>query len=169
LQLKKAKRLVEALANGEELTKSALWTADMSHYKSSRIERIKEELKQVPTLLDEPDDTPILSGRLQQKTPTKKEKKSTQEKTLELLHEGKTVQEIARERQLSTQTITSHFVYLIKAELIELEDVMEAERIQELAELFEDFEGTSLTPLKEKLGNKVTWDELKLYQAAQQV
>ena len=169
LQLKKAKRLVEALANREELTKSALWTSDMSHYKSSRIERIKEELKQVPTLLDEPDDTPILSGRLQQKTPTKKEKKSTQEKTLELLHEGKTVQEIARERQLSTQTITSHFVYLIKAELIELEDVMEAERIQELAELFEDFEGTSLTPLKEKLGNKVTWDELKLYQAAQQV
>jgi hypothetical protein len=169
LQLKKAKRLVEALANNEELTKGALWTTDMSHYKSSRIERIKEELKQVPTLLDEPDDSPILSGRLQQKSPAKKDKKSTQEKTLELLHEGKTVQEIARERQLSAQTINSHFVYLIKAEQIVLEDVMEAERIQELAALFEDFEGTSLTPLKEKLGNLATWDELKLYQAAMQV
>jgi hypothetical protein len=43
---------------------------------------------------------------------------------------------------------------------------MSPKRIHELANLFEGYEGTSLTPLKEKLGNKVTWDELKLYQAS---
>jgi hypothetical protein len=42
---------------------------------------------------------------------------------------------------------------------------MSPKRISELATMFEGFEGTSLSPLKEKLGNKVTWEELKLYQA----
>jgi hypothetical protein len=32
--------------------------------------------------------------------------------------------------------------------------------------MFGDYQGTSLTPLKEKLGNKVSWDELKLFQAS---
>jgi len=47
--------------------------------------------------------------------------------------------------------------------------VMNEKRIHELASMFDGFEGTSLGPLKEKLGNKVTWDELKLYQASMQV
>jgi uncharacterized protein YpbB len=96
----------------------------------------------------------------------KKEKKTTYEQTLELLEQGNDAKEIARTRQLSAQTVNSHFVYLIRAEKIELSDVMSPKRIHELANLFEGYEGTSLTPLKEKLGNKVTWDELKLYQAS---
>lgn len=89
--------------------------------------------------------------------------------TLELLEQGKEVTEIARIRQVSTQTISNHFVYLIRSEQIELKDVMHPSRIHELAVMFEGFEGTSLTPLKEKLGNKVSWEELKLFQAASQV
>jgi hypothetical protein len=46
---------------------------------------------------------------------------------------------------------------------------MSPKRIQELASMFDGYEGTSLSPLKEKLGNKVTWEELKLYQAASMV
>jgi hypothetical protein len=46
---------------------------------------------------------------------------------------------------------------------------MNPKRISELERMFEGFEGTSLNPLKEKLGSKVTWDELKLYQAGMQV
>ena len=93
-------------------------------------------------------------------------KRSTQDQTLALLHEGQTVEEIAQTRQLSKTTIYGHFAYLIKAEKIELEDVMEQKRIRELADLFDNYQGASLTPLKEKLGDKVTWDELKLYQAS---
>ena len=95
----------------------------------------------------------------------KKEKKSTYEQTLELLEQGKDVHEIARIRQVSVQTIGNHFAYLIRSEKIELTDVMSPKRISELATMFDGFEGTSLSPLKEKVGNKVTWEELKLYQA----
>ena len=85
---------------------------------------------------DEEDFLPILKAKKTVKE--KKEKKHTHEITLELLHEGKTLEEIAAIRQLSQQTISGHFVHLIKAEKIELEDVMEQERINELADLFEE-------------------------------
>ena len=46
---------------------------------------------------------------------------------------------------------------------------MQPKRISELETMFEGFTGTSLGPLKEKLGAKATWDELKLYQAYAQL
>ena len=55
---------------------------------------------------------------------------------------------------------------MIKAEKVELSDIMDTKRISELADLFGDYQGTSLTPLKEQLGEAVTWEELKLYQAS---
>jgi len=96
-------------------------------------------------------------------------KKSTYELTLELLEQGKDVAEIASIRQVSKQTINNHFVYLIRSEQIQLSDVMQPKRCSELETMFEGFTGTSLGPLKEKLGAKATWDELKLYQAYAQL
>jgi hypothetical protein len=60
-------------------------------------------------------------------------------------------------------------VYLIRSEQIQLTDVLAPKRINELESMFEGFTGTSLGPLKEKLGSKATWDELKLYQAYAQL
>ena len=170
LQLKKIRILIETIAEGEEITKNRVWNTEITQYKLSKIAIVKQELQQVPSLLDDPDDYEHAFLKTTKKlSPDKKEKKSTQEKTLELLEQGLEVAQIARERQLSVQTINSHFAYLIRAQKIELSDVMSPKRINELELMFEGFEGTSLNPLKEKLGSKVTWDELKLYQAGMQV
>ena len=74
--------------------------------------------------------------------------------------------EIARSRQLSQGTINSHFVQLLKAEKIELADIMEQHRINELQELLENRELSSLSKIKDELGDQISWDELKLYQAS---
>ena len=170
LQLKKIRILIETIAEGGEITKNSVWNSEITQYKLSKIAIVKQELKQVPSLLDDPDDDDHSFLKTTKKlSPEKKEKKSTQEKTLELLEQGIDTAQIARERQLSVQTINSHFAYLIRAQKIELSDVMNPKRISELELMFEGFEGTSLNPLKEKLGSKVTWDELKLYQAGMQV
>jgi uncharacterized protein YpbB len=83
-----------------------------------------------------------------------------------MLHEGKNCEEIARERQLSTNTISGHFIQLIKLEKINLADVMEQKRINELSELLSEVNLTSLTQVKEQFGEEIKWDELKLYQAS---
>ncbi|MFN5653448.1 MAG: helix-turn-helix domain-containing protein, partial [Flavobacteriia bacterium] len=170
LKLKKVRLLVTAVAEGEAITKDRIWNNDLQQYKLSKIAIVRHELKQVPSLLDDPDAEEVSFLKSTKKlAKAQKMKKSTQEKTLELLEAGKEVSEIARERQLSVQTINSHFAYLIRSGQIELTDVMSPKRISELEQLFDGFEGNSLNPLKEKLGSKATWDELKLYQASTQV
>jgi hypothetical protein len=170
LKLKKVRLLVTAVAEGEAITKDRIWNNDLQQYKLSKIAIVRQELKQVPSLLDDPDAEEVSFLKSTKKlAKEQKVKKSTQEKTLELLEAGKEVSEIARERQLSVQTINSHFAYLIRSGQIELTDVMSPKRIGELEQLFDGFEGNSLNPLKEKLGSKATWDELKLYQAWMQV
>ena len=168
LKIKKARILIESIAGGREITKEVVWNTELKNYKVAKIAAIQQEQRQNPSLMDmaydDENDTRI---KVNKKTTKEKiEKRSTQEQTLALLHEGQTIDEIAQTRQLSKTTIYGHFAYLIKAEKIELEDVMEQKRIRELADLFDNYQGASLTPLKEKLGDKVTWDELKLYQAS---
>lgn len=170
LKLKKVRLLVSAVAEGEAITKDRIWNNDLQQYKLSKIAIVRQELKQVPSLLDDPDAEEVSFLKSTKKlAKAQKVKKSTQEKTLELLEAGKEVSEIARTRQLSVQTVNSHFAYLIRSGQIELTDVMSPKRIGELEQLFDGFEGNSLNPLKEKLGSKATWDELKLYQAWMQV
>jgi len=124
----------------------------------------------VPSLLDDEDEViDTIFEKTVKKDKGGSNKKSTYELTLELLEQGKDVAEIASTRQVSKQTINNHFVYLIRSEQIQLSDVMQPKRCSELETMFEGFTGTSLGPLKEKLGAKATWDELKLYQAYAQL
>lgn len=164
IKLKKTRLLIEAVSNGQEITKKAIWNSEIAHYKTNKLELIREELKQIPSLLDEPEDELIILKTKPKNTP-KEKKIDTHTQTLELFREGKTGEEIARIRQLSSGTIYGHFAELIKRKQLLLSDVMSLERIAEMKELFGDYAETSLSPLKEKLGDKVTWAELKMYQA----
>jgi uncharacterized protein YpbB len=117
------------------------------------------------TLISNADEIEFKVNRTQKKL-NLETKKSTYDLTLELLHDGNTLEEIARSRQLSQGTINSHFVQLLKAEKIELADIMEQYRINELQELLENRELSSLSKIKDELGDQISWDELKLYQAS---
>jgi uncharacterized protein YpbB len=117
------------------------------------------------TLISNAEEIEFKVNRTQKKL-NLETKKSTYDLTLELLHAGNTLEEIARSRQLSQGTINSHFVQLLKAEKIELADIMEQHRINELQELLENRELSSLSKIKDELGDQISWDELKLYQAS---
>jgi len=166
LRLKKAKLLVEHIAFGKEITKESLLTEEIKNYKIARLASIQQKLREKNGLLYAAmEDEPILLSSPKKKE-ERKEKKSTYEQTLELLHEGLDVGEIAVRRQVSENTIYNHFVVLLKSEKIELEDVLTQERISKLQDYFTDFEGASLSQLKERHGDAVTWEELKLMQAS---
>ena len=96
----------------------------------------------------------------------KKEKKSTYEQTLELLHEGLDPEQVAKERRVSVKTILNHCAVLIKEDKLSIEEVLNQDRINELYDLIGEYAETSLTPLKERLGDDVSYEELRLWQAA---
>lgn len=165
IKLKKARLLIEAVSSGKEITKKAIWNHEIANYKTGKLDLIKQELQQLPSLLDEPDEEDIIILKSKQKSAPKEKKIDTYTQTLELLKEGKAGEEIARIRQLSSSTIYGHFAELIKRKQLMISDVMSPKRISEVGKLFGDYAEVSLSPLKEKLGDKVTWAELKMYQA----
>jgi N-glycosylase/DNA lyase len=75
LRMKKARLLIEAVAAGKEITKAVVWNHEIAHYKLSKIAAIKQELKQIPSLLDEPDEDLIFTKASKKIGTPKKEKK----------------------------------------------------------------------------------------------
>lgn len=165
INLKKIKFFSEALSNGKSISNELYKTPEIENYSLSKIATIQNKIrsKSSENLLNQSIEF-IPSPTKQKKE--KDTKKSTFEVTLELLHEGKDCEEIARERQLSTNTINGHFIQLIKAEKIRLEDVMEQKRINEISDLLADSNLNSLSKIKEQVGSEISWEELKLYQAS---
>lgn len=166
IRMKKAKQLIHAIENDIPLEKDQKWENEIIAYKQGKIERVRQEMRQENATFDFDTDFIQIKTKTKKRETKKKKKKSTYETTLELLNEGKSIKEVAKERQLSTQTITSHCERLLKTEKIELRDLLDSKRINQLSDVFDEYEGGSLTDLKEKVGNKFTWDELKLYRAS---
>ena len=76
------------------------------------------------------------------------------------------IKEIANLRKLTPQTISNHFAKLIQIKAMTISDVYPEDKIQELEDAFHGYTEESLNGLKEKYGNKFTWDELKIFKAS---
>ncbi len=165
IRMKKSKQLIHAIVNDLSLEKDQKWEDEILAYKKGKIELVKQEMRQDNATFD--FDTDFIQVKTKRdKRETKTKKKSTYEITLELLKAGNSIKDIAKERQFSGQTITSHCERLLKTEKIELKDLLDSKRINALSDVFDDYDGGSLTDLKEKVGQKFTWDELKLFRAS---
>lgn len=89
-------------------------------------------------------------------------KPDTKKETFRLHQEGKTVAEIAATRNLSIQTIEGHLSHFISNGEIKIEEVLNREKIVLIEPALKDFDGKSITPIKEQLGEKVSFGEIRL-------
>ncbi|MCV9929672.1 helix-turn-helix domain-containing protein [Flavobacterium sp. LS1R49] len=164
LRLMKARLLIETVVAGETISKDKLTSPEIKSYKSKKTTIIRDNFKSKNAdLLD--DDEPV--ERYSAKKPKEKTiKKSTVEETYELWQEKISIKEIANIRKLTPQTIESHLVKLIQTKVISVTDVLPAEKIAALTEAFKFYQEESLNGLKEKHGEKFSWDELRMFKAS---
>ncbi len=168
LKLLKAKLLADLVASGNEICKENLQSETISKYRSTVAAKVRADFeRENAVILDDPEFPKNLASK--RKTKTKEPKKSTVQETYELWIQRNTVKEIANLRKLTTQTIYGHMAKLLESEAIRLPDLLPEERIEELRTAFKGYTDESLTALKEKVGDKFTWDELRLYKASQKV
>ncbi|MDR0801090.1 helix-turn-helix domain-containing protein [Fluviicola sp.] len=169
-RLIKARLLMETVVNQKPFTKETIKTPELINYVIAKSHSIQQELRANRSMLDEMIDEDYSDVVKLVKTKTAKEekpvKKDTYKITLELFREGKTIKEIARERQLGVSTIEGHFVKLIRQEQIDVTEILDPKRISEIETYLEGTEGKTLGTIKEELGDKVTYGELKLVQAS---
>lgn len=166
LNLKKIVLMVQSIRDGRPLNKEVLITDEINNYKIAKVELVKGELRASKTGFDFDTDFVHIKTKKEKRASKTKKKLSTYDQTLEMVKDGLSIKDIAKARQLGASTITTHCCRLIQTEKMELRDVMDAKRINELSDIFDEYDGGSLKDLKEQLGNKVTWDELKLYRAS---
>lgn len=163
LNLKKTKLLVEAIAEGKELSKQTLKSNTGDEYRINHLVRISELIKKQALNFEEDNefDEVYYDKPKKQKAP----KKTTIEITLELWNQKMSVEEIAVERKLTISTIYGHLAKLIGKGSLTLADVLPTDRITELQELFIKNPDKSITELREISDNQFTWEELRLFRA----
>ncbi|MDN3515257.1 MAG: DNA helicase RecQ [Candidatus Brocadia sp.] len=96
--------------------------------------------------------------------PTGEQAKSlTHQATLELYRQDLTIQEIARRRGLAVSTIVSHIEKLIQeGEDISVDRMVSPEKQNHIRTVFGELGIERLTPVKEKLGDDYSYEEIRL-------
>ncbi len=88
-------------------------------------------------------------------------KKNTKEKSLELFKEGKTIKEIASNRDMAISTIEGHLAHFIGTGELRLQQFVDKNTAKIITDFFNSNPETSLSDAKEKLDSSITYGELK--------
>ncbi|MGE5419018.1 MAG: helix-turn-helix domain-containing protein, partial [Chloroflexota bacterium] len=92
---------------------------------------------------------------------SKKVKEDSVKITLRLFREGKTTQQIADERTLSLNTIEGHLAHFVGTGEITLKGLVAQEKAELIMKHFDGSEDLRLGPVKEILGEQVSWSDLR--------
>jgi ATP-dependent DNA helicase RecQ len=114
-----------------------------------------------------------LSSRISELPPKKKRKEAlntgtrtvkpdTRAESFRLFKEGMTIGQIAQSRNLTSQTIEGHLGEYIEQGLIDISEILTPEKIEIIAPAIKDYKEGPITPIKEKLGDAITYGEIRL-------
>lgn len=145
IRIHKAEALCQAIMNNEELN--------------------KEDIISITGSLKKPDEEKkSKSGTKSTSKISKKEKKpkvKTSHITFELYKQGKSLEEIAKERSLNIRTIESHISDCVKDGKIKIHELIVQERIDEIKHALQTIDTDLLKPIKEYLGDDFSYSEIK--------
>lgn len=82
--------------------------------------------------------------------------------TLKLFNAGKSIQEIANERNLTSGTIEGHLALLIKTGQVDVFKIINDLKVEEIQSYFEKNAKATLNEAKTHFGNKATFGELRM-------
>ncbi len=91
----------------------------------------------------------------------------TRQLTLAMFQQGLSIDEIAQNRNLSRGTILTHLAELLESgEALDMERLIRPERYDVIANALKEVGGELLKPVKERLGDEYSYDEIRLVRAA---
>jgi ATP-dependent DNA helicase RecQ len=92
--------------------------------------------------------------------------KLTQLETLDLYNKGKSVAEIAAQRELAENTIYGHLEFLIEKKLIkDIDKLVDSKKQDKIFAAIKKVGAAKLTPIKDELGDDYSWEEIKIARA----
>ncbi|WP_420385403.1 helix-turn-helix domain-containing protein [Roseivirga sp.] len=137
--------------------KELLFAQQMALLRSRLLIQMLAEGK-TPTKQDVQD---LLKETIIPKTPKLKDKTPTREISFGLFKEGKSIAEIADERNLAYTTIEGHLCLYVETGEIKATELMDEQKLNNILSLITP-ETSSLTEIKSQLGDEYTYGEVKI-------
>ncbi len=119
--------------------------------RSRKFSPFKKKDKLEDLSVDEPNEKAGLGTKL------------TQLETYELYQKGLSLDEIAMQRNLKPGTIIEHLCYLIESKMkIDVNKFVDKDKQKKIKEVISELGWGKLAPIKEKLGDEASWDEIRI-------
>ncbi len=155
-----AQKTLENLAN--EMPRSKGQLAQISGLGNIKIKQFGDEILDIINDFCEANN--IEGSNIQERTKTVKKlaKGSTQELSFTMFKEGKSIEEIAQIRTLTPSTIEGHLSDYVKRGLLDIELVMDKNKIKIIKKFMLDNPELKGSALKEALGEAYSYSEIKM-------
>ncbi|MDF2177976.1 helix-turn-helix domain-containing protein [Aliiglaciecola sp. CAU 1673] len=93
-------------------------------------------------------------------------KEDTKAITLRLHKEGLSIEQVAQQRGLATSTVEQHLAHFVEQGEVAIDELVSHEKQQAIRQALSQSEKTGLKPVKEALGDKVSWGDIRLVLAS---
>lgn len=100
--------------------------------------------------------------KIEKEKPVVEVKPDTKKETFTMYREGKSVKEIAERRSLATQTIEGHLAHFVQEGLISVDELVSREKLVIIEPALEEYDGKTLSSVKNKLGDDISYGDIKV-------
>jgi len=164
-KMRKAKAMLNAALSGIELTRESL---SGLFNEAKRAEQIQKAYRLANNAEFNPD--PVNSFR-KVRAPKKDKipkvpKEDTKDVTLSLLNQGKTAEEIAKERKMTLGTIEGHIAHFVAKQELDPKLFMPAKKLNAMLDAINELKSIKLNDLRDHLGRGYSYSEIKIAVAA---
>lgn len=151
----KAETVLKAVINKEEPTKEAMSQAVT---KATEEARIKPEEKAAAK-------KSVKKKKEPSEKKGKEEKPASYSLSLDLFNQGKSIEEIAAERQMAVTTIEGHLTICVAKQLLDATLFVSKEKQEIIIAASRELQTTHLTPIREHLGEAFSYRDIKFAMA----
>lgn len=162
-KMRKAKAMLAATLSGEELTKEAL--AGLFN-EAKRAEQIQKAYRMANNEEFNPDPVNRKVRAPKKGKEPKVPKEDTKDVTLNLLNQGRTAEEIAKERKMTLGTIEGHIAHFVAKQELDPKLFMPAKKLSAMIDAINEIKSIKLNDLRDHLGRGYSYSEIKIAVAA---
>lgn len=153
-KMHKSKALLKAFIDGKEFSKAdtdALLNIAERNKQLQKALQLKGETIKVKSVADKKRKEPKIDTKLI---------------SFELYEQGKTLEEIAKERGFSVGTIEGHLAYYVSTQQIDVHKLVKPNKIKNIADAVESQKTKSMATIRDFLGKDYSFGEIKLVLAS---
>jgi len=153
-KMHKSKALLLAIIDGKEFSKAdtdALLNASERNQQLQKAIQLKGQVLKVKSAVEKKKKEPKIDTKFI---------------SFELYEQGKTLEEIAKERGFSTGTIEGHLAYYVSTQQIDVSKLVKPNKIKNISDAVESQKTKSMATIREFLGKDYSFGEIKLVLAS---